>query len=92
MDPSMLFLPAMILVFYFFFIRPQMKQQKELKSFRESLKKGALVMTTGGIHGKVVQIDENQSWVMLDVGNTKLKIEKANLVAIANANKEEKTA
>lgn len=79
MDPGVLFLPAMILVFYFFFIRPQMRQQKKLRQLQGNLKKGQLVITNGGIHGKVVQADENQSWVMLDVGNTRIKVEKSNI-------------
>lgn len=81
MDIGMLFLPAMILVFYFFFIRPQMKQQKQLRELQGSLKKGQMVITNGGIHGKVVHVDENQAWVKIDVGNTQLKVEKSSITA-----------
>ena len=50
------FLPLIliIVVFWFFMIRPQMKRQKELKNFRDSLKKGDKIVTTGGIYGKVL--------------------------------------
>lgn len=75
----MLFLPAMILVFYLFFIRPQMREQKELREIQNNLKKGQMIVTNGGIHGKVVHVDENQSWVKIDVGNTQLKVEKSSI-------------
>jgi preprotein translocase subunit YajC len=56
----MSFLPLLliIVVFYFFMIRPQMKKQKELKKFRESLKNGDKIITTGGIYGKIAEIKE----------------------------------
>jgi preprotein translocase subunit YajC len=47
-----------IVVFYFFMIRPQMKKAKEQKKFVESLKKGDKILTIGGIYGKVVETDE----------------------------------
>ncbi|MBN2612649.1 MAG: preprotein translocase subunit YajC [Bacteroidales bacterium] len=63
-------------VFYFFMIRPQMKRQKELKSFRESLKKGDRIVTTGGIYGKINNISENI--ITVDVGNNVLiKVDKS---------------
>lgn len=60
-NPLMQFLPLVliIVVFYFFIIRPQMKRQKELKNFRESLKKGDKVVTTGGIMGKVNDVKDD---------------------------------
>ena len=53
-NPLMSFLPLILVVgvFYFFMIRPQMKRQKELRTFRESLAKGDKVVTTGGITEK----------------------------------------
>ncbi|MBL7972242.1 MAG: preprotein translocase subunit YajC, partial [Prolixibacteraceae bacterium] len=50
-NPIMTFLPLVliIVVFYFFMIRPQMKRQKELAAFRNNLEKGDKVVTTGGI-------------------------------------------
>jgi len=47
-----------LLVFYFFMIRPQMKKAKEQKKFVENLKKGDKILTIGGIYGKVVDTDE----------------------------------
>jgi preprotein translocase subunit YajC len=64
-----------MVVFYFFLIRPQMKRQKELKNFRESLKRGDRIVTTGGIYGKINNISE--SVMTIDVGNNVLlKVDK----------------
>jgi preprotein translocase subunit YajC len=68
------FLPfiALIVVFYFFLIRPQMKRQKDTQSMLQSLRKGDRVTTTGGIIGTVVGID-----VVIKVADgTKLEILK----------------
>lgn len=74
------FLPiiGMIVIFYFFFIRPQQKKQKETKRYLEEIKKGEMVVTIGGIHGKVVEVSDTT--VLLDVDRgTKLLIEKASI-------------
>jgi preprotein translocase subunit YajC len=76
-NPLMTFLPLIliIVVFYFFMIRPQIKKQKELKKFREELKKGDKVITIGGIYGKIADIKDNI--VVLDVDNdVKLRVDK----------------
>ncbi|MFV0378308.1 MAG: preprotein translocase subunit YajC [Mangrovibacterium sp.] len=80
-NPLMTFLPMIlvIVVFYFFMIRPQVKRQKELKKFRESLEKGDKVVTTGGIYGKVAEIKDN--YVLLQVDdNVKLRVDKSAVV------------
>lgn len=69
-----------IVVFYFFMIRPQMKRQKELKKFREALKKGDKVITTGGIYGVVSEIKGDNSVVVEIADNVKVKIDKAAIV------------
>jgi preprotein translocase subunit YajC len=80
-NPLMTFLPMILViaVFYFFMIRPQMKRQKELRKFRESLAKGDKVVTTGGIYGKVAEIKDN--YVLLQVDdNVKLRVDKSAVV------------
>jgi preprotein translocase subunit YajC len=80
---SFLPLVLIILVFYLFFIRPQMKKSKEQKRFREGLKKGDKVITIGGLHGKIAEIDETT--VTLEVGNQmRLTFEKS-AVAMDNS-------
>jgi preprotein translocase subunit YajC len=66
---------GMIVVFYFFMIRPQQKKVKAQKLFNEGLKKGDKIITNGGLHGKVLQIDT--TIVIIESEGTRLKIEKA---------------
>jgi len=73
---SLIPLLLIMVVFYFFLIRPQMKRQKDLKNFRESLKKGDRIITSGGIYGKINNIVENV--ITIDVGNNiQLKVDKS---------------
>ena len=76
---NILLIVAMVAVFYFFMIRPQMKRQKELKNFRESLKKGDKVVTTGGIYGKVLEMGDY--YIMMEVeGQNRLKVDKSAVI------------
>ena len=75
------FLPLILVfvVFYFFMIRPQMKKQKEMTNYRNSLKRGDKVITTGGIYGRVHEVKEN--YIFMDAGgDIKLKVDKNALV------------
>ena len=71
------FLPLIMIVsvMYLFFFRPQMKRQKEEKKFRTEIKKGSRVVTTSGIHGKVLEVAEN--YIILESENSRLKLEKS---------------
>lgn len=71
------FLPLLliIVVFYFFMIRPQMKKQKEAKKFMEEIKKGDKIVTIGGIHGKIAEVNDTTFMIEVEGGN-KLKISK----------------
>ncbi|MGQ8335158.1 preprotein translocase subunit YajC [Sunxiuqinia sp. A32] len=80
-NPLTTFLPLIliIVVFYFFMIRPQVKRQKELKKFRKSLAKGDKVVTTGGIYGKIAEIKD--AYILLQVDdNVKLRVDKSAVV------------
>jgi preprotein translocase subunit YajC len=48
---------GMIVIFYFFMIRPQQKKAKEQKKFTEEIKKGDYVVTIGGAHGHVAELE-----------------------------------
>lgn len=72
---SLIMLGLMVLVFWFFMIRPQMKKQKELKKFREALKKGDHIVTIGGIHGKILEVTD--STVLVQSDSTKLRLDKS---------------
>lgn len=71
---------SIILIMYFFMIRPQQKKQKETKNFLEAMKKGDTVVTIGGIHGKVNAIEGDTVIVDLDKG-MKIKVEKSAISA-----------
>jgi preprotein translocase subunit YajC len=72
-------LVLIIVVFYFFMIRPQMKKQKELVTYRNSLKKGDKVITTGGIYGRIHEV--NDTTIVLEVeNNVHLKVDKSAVV------------
>lgn len=76
-NPMQMFimLGMIIVVFYFFMIRPQVKRQKELRNFRDSLAKGDKIITTGGIYGKIASISEQV--ITIDVGNgVTMKVDK----------------
>lgn len=64
----------MILVFYFFMIRPQRKKQKEEKQFQINLKKGDKIVTISGIHGKILEI--NNDSVIIETCSGKIKFER----------------
>jgi preprotein translocase subunit YajC len=86
---QILFWVAIIAIFYFFMIRPQAKKAKAARKFREALSKGTRVVTIGGIHGKVVEIQEKV--VTIDVGTTKMKVEKSAISPDGTSNEQELT-
>lgn len=67
---------SIILIMYFFMIRPQQKKQKESKNFLEAVKKGDQVVTIGGVHGKIYSIEGDTVTLELDKG-LKIKVEKS---------------
>jgi len=68
-----------IVVFYFFMIRPQMKRQKELRKYRDALKKGDKIVTTGGIYGKVAEVKEDKVIMEISEG-VKITIDKSAVI------------
>ncbi|MDG1427776.1 MAG: preprotein translocase subunit YajC [Crocinitomicaceae bacterium] len=72
---QLVMLVMIVIVFYFFMIRPQMKKQKELKKFRESMAVGDKVVTIGGIHGKVLEVAESTITIATESG--KLRLDKS---------------
>lgn len=74
------FLIAMIFIFYFLMIRPQRKRQKEIDNFRKGLQPGQEVVTSGGIYGKIKEINDNV--VLLEVAhNVCIKVDKSTIFA-----------
>lgn len=72
---------AMIVVFYFFLIRPQSQKAKEEQKYRDGLQKGDRVMTSGGIHATVVSV--NAPYAQVEVAkDIRIKVQLATLSPI----------
>lgn len=82
--PQLLMFGAIILVFYFFMIRPQQKKAKDQKKFREELTKGMFVVTIGGLHGKLVVVEDDTVVVEVDKG-VRLTFDKSAISTEATA-------
>ena len=77
---SMIMIGLLIVVFYLFMIRPQQKRQKEIKKFREALKIGDKVITSGGIHAKIKEMKDDH--VIIEIANNvNVKIDKGSIFA-----------
>lgn len=88
-DPMTLLLwGGIFVVFYFFMIRPQQKKTKDQKKFISEIKKGDIVITTGGIHGKVFSVEDETVTVEVDK-STKLTLEKSS-ISLEASKKEKK--
>lgn len=74
---SMLPFLAIIVVFYFFMIRPQMNRQKKEKAFQAEIKKGTKVITSSGIHGKIVEVNSSDNTVTIETGAGKIRFERS---------------
>lgn len=64
---GLIFPLAILAVFYFLFVRPQHRRQKDHKKMTDSLSKGMDVVTNGGVLGRVAELDDN--FVRLEVAD-----------------------
>ena len=72
---NFIFLGLLFVVMYFFMIRPQAKRAKDQRNFINNLQKGDKIVTLGGVHGKIKQVDEQSIVIEVEDGGT-LRIEK----------------
>lgn len=73
---------AIFVIMYFFMIRPQNKKQKEISNFRKTIKVGQKVITAGGIHGMIKEINNDGKTVTLEIAsNVKIEIEVSSIFA-----------
>ena len=82
-SPSSLFIfiAGMFAIMYFLMIRPQQKQLKEHRALLAALKKGDLVVTQGGIIGRIFQVSEKE--VQIEVANNvKLRVRKSSVTEV----------
>jgi len=79
----LLMIAALFVIMYFFMIRPQQKKQKEVQKMRESLKVGDRVITSGGVYGKIKEI-EDTAFIVEIADGVKVKVDKASIFAATN--------
>lgn len=87
---NLILIGGIALIFYFFMIRPQQKRQKDQKNFIEAVKKGDMVVTVGGVHGKVISVEEDTFILEVDRG-AKIKFEKSS-ISLESSKKYAKTS
>ncbi len=72
------------LVFYFLLFRPMQKQKKQQQEMIEQLKSGDSVVTTGGITGTVVSVDNDTIVLRVKPDNVKLQFARSAVTQLAN--------
>lgn len=86
---GMLMIVAMIVIFYFFMIRPQSKKQKEIKRQREAMKNGDKVVTAGGIHGRIREVKDTV--LVIEIApNVTIKVDKNSVYPVLEEPAKEK--
>jgi preprotein translocase subunit YajC len=80
---GLLMIVLLFVIMWFFMIRPQQKRQKEIEKQRAALKAGDKVVTSGGVHGKLKEVNERDYLVEIAEG-VKVKIDKASVFAVPN--------
>lgn len=77
---------AMVAIFYFFMIRPQQKKQKDIQKAREALQSGDMVVTSGGIYGKLREIGD--IYMIIEIADgVKIKVDKTSVFASSEQSK-----
>ena len=78
MFSPLIFMGVIFFIFYFMMIRPQQKRQKERQRLLNEMKKGDKVITAGGIHGRIIALEEKT--VLVEISdNIKIKVERASI-------------
>ena len=83
---TLIMILLLLLIFYFFMIRPQQKKQKQIEEYRSKLAKGDKVVTIGGLHGKITDVQE-KVFVIEIADGVRITIEKAAVAIDENAAK-----
>jgi len=77
MEGQLPFLLLMFAVMFLFLILPQQRRAKKERNFRNNLKNGDLIITKGGIHGKVVEVNQANDSCVIETMAGKVKIERS---------------
>lgn len=75
---NLILIGGIAIIFYFFMIRPQQKKQKNQREFIGSIKKGDMVVTIGGMHGRIVSIEDDSVVLEVDRG-ARIKFDKTSI-------------
>lgn len=85
-NPMMSFLPLLIIMFaimYFLIIRPQKTKEKKRLEMISNVRKQDRIVTTGGVHGVVTSVKENEVLIRVDdAKDVKLKIDKSAITSV----------
>lgn len=73
---SIVYIVGLFAVFYFLFVRPQKKKDKELKEMRENIQVGDTIVTIGGIVAKVAKLEEETLVIEIGPSRTKMPIQR----------------
>lgn len=73
MDPTIIMLIVMVAVMYFLMIRPENKRKKKAQEMRDSLKKGDVVTSIGGIVGKIVSVGKDT--IIIETSDDRVRME-----------------
>ena len=75
-EGTLILFGGIAIIFYFFMIRPQQKKQKEQKKFLGEIKKGDNIVTIGGVHGRISEMDDETVTIDVEKG-AKIKFERS---------------
>ena len=70
---SIIMIVAMVAILYFLMIRPEQKRKKQAQQMRDSLKKGDMITTIGGIVGKIVMVKDNT--IIIETSEDRVRME-----------------
>lgn len=92
-SPLVSFAPLVLvfLIFYFLLIRPQQKKAKEHRQMIDSLKKNDLVITSGGIHGRVISLTDTELTVEV-APNVRIRVQRAHISQLVEKTSKEAKA
>ena len=79
---TIIYFGVLILIFYFLFIRPNKKRQRQMQNMLDSMRKGDEIITIGGIMGKVFAIRHDYVIITTSADETKMKFEKTAIARI----------
>ena len=82
---SIIMIVLLFAVMYFFMIRPENKRKKQAEEMRNSLKKGDVITTIGGIVGKVVMVNPNT--IVIETSDDRVRMELTKWAVSSNEGK-----